>query len=137
MLGLIYHLPTSSAAAMPPSRVISIVISMPLTVTSVRIEPPCAYDRLRSQSCCLIRTDLSGCAAKSYSENDYPAIRATGRVEMQLGSLVQHRFVSHLTGRIKPDADAFTHVLGSLGCPASAVLFLDDNRMNVAAAESL
>jgi glucose-1-phosphatase len=37
-----------------------------------------------------------------------------------LGALFEHRFVSHLTGRIKPDRDAF--------------LFLDDNLLNVEAA---
>jgi glucose-1-phosphatase len=57
--------------------------------------------------------------------------------EMGLGAVVAHQFASHLTGRIKPDQDAFTHVLATLGCPAGSVLFLDDNRVNVVAAESL
>lgn len=57
--------------------------------------------------------------------------------DMGLGTAVARHFVSHLTGRIKPDADAFMHVLTTLGCAPESVLFLDDNRMNVAAAESL
>ncbi len=54
--------------------------------------------------------------------------------EFGLGALFEHRFVSHLTGRIKPDRDAFEHVITSLGCDAASVFFLDDNLMNVEAA---
>ena len=54
--------------------------------------------------------------------------------EFGLGALFEHRFVSHLTGRIKPDRDAFEHVISSLGCDAASVFFLDDNLMNVEAA---
>ena len=57
--------------------------------------------------------------------------------DMQLGSVFDSCFVSHLTGRIKPDADAFEHVVDSLGCIPSQVLFLDDNLLNVEAARSL
>ena len=53
-----------------------------------------------------------------------------------LGTLFEHRFVSHLTGRIKPDRDAFEHVISSLGCDSASVFFLDDNLMNVAAAHA-
>lgn len=53
-----------------------------------------------------------------------------------LGALFEHRFVSHLTGRIKPDRDAFEHVVSSLGCDAASVFFLDDNLMNVEAARA-
>jgi putative hydrolase of the HAD superfamily len=51
-----------------------------------------------------------------------------------LGALFEHRFVSHLTGRIKPDPDAFEHVVSSLGCDPASVFFLDDNLVNVEAA---
>lgn len=54
--------------------------------------------------------------------------------EFGLGALFEHRFVSHLTGRIKPDRDSFEHVVSSLGCDAASVFFLDDNLMNVEAA---
>jgi HAD superfamily hydrolase (TIGR01509 family) len=54
-----------------------------------------------------------------------------------LGALFEHRFVSHLTGRIKPDPDAFEHVVSSLGCDAASVFFLDDNLMNVEAARAI
>ena len=56
--------------------------------------------------------------------------------EMHLGSAFNHHFVSHLTGRIKPDVDAFEHVVASLGCTPGEVLFLDDNMINVDAARN-
>jgi HAD superfamily hydrolase (TIGR01509 family) len=56
--------------------------------------------------------------------------------EFGLGALFEHRFVSHLTGRIKPDRDAFEHVISTLGCDAASVFFLDDNLMNVEAAHA-
>jgi glucose-1-phosphatase len=48
-----------------------------------------------------------------------------------------HHFPSHLTGRIKPDQEAFQHALDTLGCRANAVLFLDDNRLNVETARRM
>jgi glucose-1-phosphatase len=45
--------------------------------------------------------------------------------------------VSHITGRIKPDAEAFEHVVESLGCLPDQVLFLDDNILNVHAAQNI
>jgi putative hydrolase of the HAD superfamily len=57
--------------------------------------------------------------------------------EMGLGAVFEHHFASHLIGKIKPDAEAFEHVLESLGCRASQVLFLDDNAVNVEAARTI
>jgi len=56
--------------------------------------------------------------------------------DMRLGPAFQHHFASHLTGRIKPDRDAFAHVVQSLGCRPGEVLFLDDNFLNVEAAQA-
>jgi putative hydrolase of the HAD superfamily len=57
--------------------------------------------------------------------------------EMGLGPAFDNHFVSHLTGRIKPDPAAFEHVLATLGCSAEQVLFLDDIALNVEAARTL
>jgi HAD superfamily hydrolase (TIGR01509 family) len=57
--------------------------------------------------------------------------------EMGLGAAFDRHFVSHLTGRIKPDSEAFEHVIDSLRCSPNHVLFLDDNVLNVEAAQSL
>jgi glucose-1-phosphatase len=54
--------------------------------------------------------------------------------DMGLGAAIESHFVSHLTGRIKPDADAFEHAVQSLGCDPGQVLFIDDNWLNVEAA---
>jgi len=45
-------------------------------------------------------------------------------------------FSSHLMGRIKPDHDAFEHVLETIGAKASEVYFFDDAQMNVEAAQA-
>jgi putative hydrolase of the HAD superfamily len=55
--------------------------------------------------------------------------------DLKLGAAFDHHFVSHLTGRIKPDVDAFQEVVESLGCRPEHVLFLDDNILNVEAAK--
>jgi glucose-1-phosphatase len=57
--------------------------------------------------------------------------------EMHLGAAFEDHFVSHLTGHIKPDAAAFEHVLESLGVQPAEVLFLDDNQLNIEAAQNL
>lgn len=55
--------------------------------------------------------------------------------EYELEHAFHHHFASHLTGRIKPDHEAFQHVLDTLDCRPSAVFFLDDNSLNVEAAK--
>jgi glucose-1-phosphatase len=55
--------------------------------------------------------------------------------DMGLGPAFDSHFVSHLTGRIKPDLEAFEHAVDSLGCKPGQVLFLDDNSLNVEAAQ--
>jgi glucose-1-phosphatase len=57
--------------------------------------------------------------------------------EMQLASAFDHHFASHLTGKIKPDENAFQHVIDTLKCGANEILFLDDNQLNVDAATKL
>jgi glucose-1-phosphatase len=57
--------------------------------------------------------------------------------DMGLGAKFEHRFASHLIGKIKPDAAAFEHVLDSMGVVPAQVLFLDDNLLNVQAARDL
>jgi len=48
-----------------------------------------------------------------------------------------HHFASHLTGKIKPDEEAFQHVLATLECEGSETLFLDDSQLNVTAAKKV
>ncbi len=55
--------------------------------------------------------------------------------DMRLAEVFDHHFPSHLTGKIKPDAEAFHLVTDALDCAAAEVLFLDDNQLNVEAAK--
>jgi HAD superfamily hydrolase (TIGR01509 family) len=57
--------------------------------------------------------------------------------DMDFKSSFEHCFSSHLTGKIKPDAECFEHVIESFGCQAEEVLFLDDNMLNVQAARTV
>ena len=57
--------------------------------------------------------------------------------EMGLAEAFDFHFASHLTGKIKPDTEAFEHVILSLGRAPESILFLDDNQLNVDAALSV
>jgi HAD superfamily hydrolase (TIGR01509 family) len=57
--------------------------------------------------------------------------------DMEMEHAFQHHFPSHLTGKIKPDEEAFIHVAETIGCAPSAILFLDDVALNVEAARSI
>ena len=57
--------------------------------------------------------------------------------EMGIVGMFDQHFASHLTGKLKPDRESFEHVLQSLNCDPPAILFLDDNEMNVKAARSV
>lgn len=48
-----------------------------------------------------------------------------------------HVFASHLIGHVKPDREIFEHVLRKTGLAPSDILFFDDNRLNVEAAQKL
>jgi glucose-1-phosphatase len=57
--------------------------------------------------------------------------------EMRLADAFDHHFASHLTGKIKPDEEAFQQVIDTLKCGSGEILFLDDNQRNVDAATKL
>jgi len=63
--------------------------------------------------------------------------RVMEQMNLQSTFSVAHCFSSHLTGKIKPDAESFEHVIETLRCKPQEVLFLDDNLMNVEAARSI
>lgn len=52
-------------------------------------------------------------------------------VEFGIGELFERHFFSHEMGLVKPDREAFAHVVEALGCRAERILFLDDNQINV------
>ena len=57
--------------------------------------------------------------------------------EMGLSDKFTQHFPSHLTGKLKPDLDAFKYVLETMKQDADKILFLDDNEVNVQGALKL
>lgn len=57
--------------------------------------------------------------------------------EMGLRNLFAYHFASHLMGKLKPDREVFEHVVTLLGYEPSAILYLDDQLLNVKAAQSI
>ena len=55
----------------------------------------------------------------------------------QLGELFDVTFLSHQLGLVKPDRELFEHVAATLGVPASRVVLLDDNVINVVEAQAV
>ncbi|MEX2327703.1 MAG: HAD-IA family hydrolase, partial [Pseudomonadales bacterium] len=56
--------------------------------------------------------------------------------ETRLLSSLDSHFASHLIGIMKPDPEIYHHTIHSLGCAPAAILFLDDNPVNVDSARS-
>jgi putative hydrolase of the HAD superfamily len=57
--------------------------------------------------------------------------------EFQLEHAFDRHFASHLTGKMKPDREAFQNVLDTLDCKPESVFFVDDNTLNVEAASRI
>ncbi|MBW1959305.1 MAG: HAD family phosphatase [Deltaproteobacteria bacterium] len=57
--------------------------------------------------------------------------------EMGIHRMFDQHFPSHLTGKLKPDRESFEYVLQILHCDPSAIIFLDDNEINVKGARSV
>jgi len=51
--------------------------------------------------------------------------------DMALDTKFSFHFGSHLMGKVKPDKEAFDHVIRQLNCRPSSILFFDDNILNV------
>ncbi|MBT3312604.1 MAG: HAD-IA family hydrolase [Desulfobacterales bacterium] len=57
--------------------------------------------------------------------------------EMNLPSLFDFNFPSHITGLLKPDKEAFSFAAESIGCLPEKILFFDDTLINVESARSI
>ena len=57
--------------------------------------------------------------------------------DMGLEKMFHYHFASHLMKTLKPDKASFEYVLQGLDCKASAVLFLDDNDINIKSAREI
>lgn len=63
--------------------------------------------------------------------------RNQGSIDETLRSRIGHLFLSYETGLLKPDEEAFVQVLEHFDRTPGEVLFLDDNPLNIAAADQL
>jgi putative hydrolase of the HAD superfamily len=63
----------------------------------------------------------------------WPRIRDT----LGLSGLLHRYYLSYEIGHLKPTRAAFEHVLADLGCAPHTVVFLDDNQLNVDAAQAV
>ncbi len=59
--------------------------------------------------------------------------RVTG--EMDFIHLFDYNFPSHLTARLKPDAETYLHAAEGMGAPPEETLFFDDNQLNIEGAK--
>ena len=57
--------------------------------------------------------------------------------KLELSRYLDWRFVSCLTGKRKPDPEAYLGAARALGVPPAACVFVDDRARNVAAAEAV
>lgn len=89
---------------------------------------PGALDLVRQVPRQYLRATLS-----NTNELQWPCLMS----EMKLEKEFDRHFASHITGKIKPDRDAFQHVVDCVDCEAHRILFLDDNRLNVDAARQV
>ena len=84
----------------------------------------------------VVRSVPSRFTRATLSNNSEPHWRRL-MTEFDLEDAFHHHFASHLTGKIKPDREAFQNVLDTLGCSADSVFFLDDSTLNVNAARDV
>jgi putative hydrolase of the HAD superfamily len=56
--------------------------------------------------------------------------------EHGIDALFDKQFLSHVTGKLKPDREAFQQVVDFFGCSPGSILFLDDHQVNVTEAEA-
>lgn len=61
----------------------------------------------------------------------WPVVQATIETDKNF----THQFVSHLLGKLKPDAEMYEHVIEALGVSAENIIFFDDSAKNVAGAQ--
>jgi len=55
--------------------------------------------------------------------------------DLRLEQAFDRHFASHLMGKLKPDDETFTHVIGALECEPGEIVFIDDNLLNVEGAK--
>ena len=109
-----------------------------LTVTAevflddFRSWPTRLFPGVRDMLALLAQHCILACLSNTNSVH-WPHVRDT----LGLSGLLHRYYLSHEIGHLKPTRAAFEHVLADLGCPPSCVIFLDDNQLNVNAAQDV
>jgi putative hydrolase of the HAD superfamily len=80
--------------------------------------------------------DLEGAATRACFSNTNALHWNDQFRAFELDRLLEHTFLSFELGLVKPDREAFEHVVESLGVGPERVLFLDDNQLNVEGARA-
>ena len=75
--------------------------------------------------------------ATAILSNTNPVHWHQGNIDDTLRSRIDHLSLSYETGLLKPDDESFTRVIEHFGCAPRETLFVDDNPLNIAAANRL
>jgi putative hydrolase of the HAD superfamily len=127
-----------SGQCTPEAFAAGVVAEWGLTVTAeafldeFRRWPKCLFPGVREMLALLAPHCTLACLSNTNSVH-WPHVRDT----LGLSGLLHRYYLSHEIGHLKPAQAAFEHVLADLGCPPSRVIFLDDNQLNVDAAQAV
>jgi putative hydrolase of the HAD superfamily len=94
--------------------------------------PKCLFPGVQEMLGLLAQRYTLACLSNTNSIH-WPHIRDT----LGLNGLLHHYYLSHEIGHLKPTRAAFEYVLADLRCSPSRVVFLDDNQLNVEAAQAM
>jgi glucose-1-phosphatase len=127
-----------SGQCTPEAFAAGIVAEWGLTVTAeafladFRYWPKRLFPGVREMLALLAPHYTLACLSNTNSVH-WPHIRDT----LGLRGLLHRYYLSHEIGHLKPARAAFGHVLADLGCAPHGVVFLDDNQLNVDAAQAV
>jgi glucose-1-phosphatase len=94
--------------------------------------PKRLFPGVRDMLALLARRCMLACLSNTNTIH-WPHMRDT----LGFSGLLHRYYLSHEIGHLKPARAAFEHVLADLGCAPSHVVFLDDNQLNVDAAQAV
>jgi glucose-1-phosphatase len=127
-----------SGRCTPEAFAAGVVAEWDLTVTAeafldaFRYWPKRLFPGVREMLLLLAQHCTLACLSNTNSVH-WPHVRDT----LGLNGLLHRYYLSHEIGHLKPARAAFEHVLADLGCAPSCVVFLDDNQLNVDAAQAV
>jgi glucose-1-phosphatase len=127
-----------SGRCTPEAFAAGVVAEWGLTVTAeaflddFRSWPTRLFPGVRDMLALLAQRCTLACLSNTNSVH-WPHVRDT----LGLSGLLHRYYLSYEIGHLKPARAAFEHVLADLGCHPACVVFLDDNQLNVNAAQAV